>query len=124
MDLKRRNPWLALPESAPYVAPDDGETLRRFSPRLRGPFALQLDLLPQPWTGDIERAEILMLALNPGYAEADREDLRDHAYAAEWKAALSFSTRTPFYVLDPAFEATGGGRWWVRRLRDLIGIAG
>ena len=118
------NPWLNLPESAPYVAPDDAEMLERLSLRLRGPFAMQLDLLPQPWTGDIKRAEILMLALNPGYAEADREELRNHDYADQWKAALSFCTRTPFYFLDPAFKATGGARWWARRLRDLISIVG
>lgn len=124
MAIRAHNPWLDLPEAVPYVVREDAEVLKRLGPRLCGPYALQLDLLPQPWTGHIEKAEILMLALNPGYAEADREELRNRDYADQWKAALSFSTRTPFYFLDPAFKATGGARWWGRRLRDLIGVVG
>lgn len=118
------NPWLSLPEQAPYVVSDDADVLKRMSPRLRGPYALQLDLLPQPWTGHVENAEIVMLALNPGYAQSDREELRNPDYADQWKAALSFSTRTPFYFLDPVFKATGGARWWARRLRDLTSVVG
>ena len=31
---------------------------------------------------------------------------------------------TPFYFLDPAFAATGGGQWWRRRLRHVIDAVG
>lgn len=48
----------------------------------------------------------------------------DPDYAAQWRAALSFETRMPFYFLDPAFAQTGGGQWWRRRLRDLIDVVG
>jgi hypothetical protein len=36
----------------------------------------------------------------------------------------SWSSRTPFYFLDPAFKGTGGYQWWGRRLRDLIAVCG
>ena len=118
------NPWVDLPTSPPFVAPLDAPLLSGVSSRLQGRFALQLDLLPQPWTGSIHTAEVLMLALNPGFSEIDRVELKDHDYAEQWRHALTFRTRTPFYFLDPAFQSTGGFRWWHRRLRELIEVVG
>ncbi len=71
------NPWANLPSSPPFVGPADADILSRLGPRLQGKFALQLDLLPQHWTGNVNTAEILMLALNPGYSEQDHVKLRN-----------------------------------------------
>ncbi len=65
-----------------------------------------------------------MLALNPGFAAEDYTELQIPDYAEQWRLALSFGTRTPFYLLDPAFSQTGGYRWWLRRLRYLIEAVG
>ena len=119
-----QNPWLDLPPSPPFVAPADAESVTRLAPRLRGDYELKLDLLPQPWTGNFNTAEVFMLALNPGFAEVDYADLSDPDYAEQWRRTLSFSTRTPFYFLDPAFAGTSGYAWWHRRLRELIQIVG
>ncbi len=102
----------------------DAPFLSRLSPRLRDNYELKLDLLPQPWTGSIHTAEVFMLALNPGFSPDDSTELRNDDYAEQWRLALSFQTRTPFYFLDPAFKNTGGYRWWARRLRELIAIVG
>jgi hypothetical protein len=119
-----RNPWLDLPNSPPFVAPQDGESLRRADGLLTGKFELKLDLLPQPWTGSVNTAEVFVLALNPGFREEDYIDLKNPDYAAQWRLALTFETRTPFYLLDPAFRTYGGYLWWHRRLRDLIEVVG
>ena len=118
------NPWLTLPLSPPFVAPIDAPVLNRLSRHLQGRFELQLDLLPQPWTGNVNTAEILMLALNPGYSEQDRTDLRNPDYAEQWRLTLSFQSRTPFYFLDDAFRETSGHQWWRRRLQELIQVVG
>ena len=65
-----------------------------------------------------------MLALNPGFAEVDHQDLQNPDYAEQWRLTLSFQTRTPFYFLDPAFAHTSGFQWWHGRLRELIAIVG
>jgi len=124
MTLSIPNPWLALPASAPFVAPEDAKILASLRNPPRGDWALRLDLPPQPWTGNITTAEVLMLALNPGFAEADYVEFQHPDYASQWRLALTFQTRTPFYFLDPAFSMTGGSRWWRPRLRDLIEVAG
>ena len=114
------NPWLDLPASPPFIAPIDRPGL---TPLLRK-CDLKLDLLPQPWTGNVNTAEVFVLALNPGFRPTDYDHLRNADYAEQWRLALSFQTRTPFYFLDPALRGVGGGQYWQRRLRDLIAVAG
>ena len=124
MIMTSENPWVDLPDAPPFVAPVDVELLEKLAGKLTGPCELRLDLRPQPWTGSIHKAEVLLLALNPGHSDRDYEELRNPDYADQWRRALSFDTRTPFYLLDPAFAGYGGDLWWRRRLRDLIDVAG
>ena len=114
------NPWLAIPDQPPYIAPEDGDLLRRVANRLRDRYDLKLDLLPQPWTGNVNTADIFLLTLKPGFSHDDDIEIRDPDYHEQWRLALSFETRVPFYFLDPAFQGTGGYRYWNKRLRDLI----
>jgi hypothetical protein len=46
----------------------------RFPP---GRCELKLDLLPQPWTGNVNTAEVFMLALNPGFSPDDYLEVRN-----------------------------------------------
>ena len=69
-------------------------------------------------------AEVVVLALNPGFRTEDHADLQNRDYAERWRLALSFQTRTAFYLLDPAFRHTGGFLWWHRRMRDLSEVVG
>ena len=73
---------------------------------------------------NVATAEVLVLALNPGFHPDDLLDVRNPDYAEQWRLALSFATRTPFHFLDAAFRQTGGGRWWHKRVRELIEAAG
>lgn len=124
MRMSIQNPWLSLPASAPFVLAEDAKILGSLRHPPRGKCELRLGLPPQPWTGNVSSAEVFLLALNPGFAECDCAEFQNADYAVQWRLALSFGTRTPFYFLDPAFSTTGGGRWWRPRLRDLIAVAG
>ncbi len=86
--------------------------------------AMHLGLHPIPMLGDLSRAKIIFLLLNPGlkpgdyYAEQDRGNY--------WKA-LRRSTQQkltgveyPFLFLDPAFSWHSGFLWWTRKLRLII----
>ena len=48
------NPWLELPNAAPFVAPDDRDTLTRLAGRLVGAYELRLNMMAQPWTGHVK----------------------------------------------------------------------
>jgi hypothetical protein len=115
------NPWSALPAHRPYIAPCDRraiETVLAVSPEAQR--ELHFDVLPHPHAGDPNRARVLLLSLNPGWAETDRiEEDGVMDWAPELRSNLAFSATTPFFV-DPRFRATtGGGRWWTKRLRAL-----
>lgn len=86
--------------------------------------AFHLGLLPQPFMGDLKRAEIYILTLNPGYSPVDyfgeycvsgyREVLlrnlrQDHS-----------PHRLPNLFLDPQFAWSGGYEYWHSRLRGVI----
>jgi len=80
-------------------------------------------LVPKPYDGDLNRADIFVLQLNPGFNPAD--------YHAEWempeyRKRLERSVRQeldglefPFVALDPQFCWQPGFRWWERKLRDV-----
>jgi len=124
MNIPSGNPWVNLPDTPPFIAPDDAELVDRFSRRRQRDCALKLDLPPQPWTGSPAVAEVFALALNPGHSPQDYEDFRDPDYAGQWRLALTFSTRIPFYFLDPAFRGTAGYQYWACRFRDLSQVVG
>jgi hypothetical protein len=80
-------------------------------------------LLPSPYVGDVRRADILLLLLNPGFRPAD--------YYAEWDVP-EFRDRVtrnlyqrldgvefPFFLLDPRFCWHTGYRWWEGKLRKI-----
>jgi hypothetical protein len=61
-----------------------------------------------------------LLGLNPGYSATDpkwhsREDFR-RALLLNLKHELK---GYPFYPLDPAFQESGAGQWWHKRIRWL-----
>jgi hypothetical protein len=66
-----QNRWLNLPSTPPFVAPCDLEIVTKRSGLLRGDCELKLDLLPQPWTGNVNTANVFRLALNPGFSATD-----------------------------------------------------
>jgi hypothetical protein len=83
-------------------------------------------LYPHPFAGDLSRADIFLLQLNPGMNLAD--------YHVEWNgpAFRSIMTRNirqnlegvefPFWPLDPKLCGTTGFRWWESKLRDVCTI--
>lgn len=129
-------------KNPPFVHPDDRAVLfqyseskpdlptydfRRFvlSPRF-GAFSdprLHFSLLPVPYAGDLARADIFVLQLNPGLNFID--------YYAEWcmpefRQRLESNLRQrltkvefPFLYLDPQFCWHSGFRWWEGKFREV-----
>jgi len=121
----------------PYFHPDDREVLtrRRVLPQAELDFdrfvesprfgdskddQFHLSLIPTPYLGDLERADIFILSLNPGFNPAD--------YFAEYEVpefrrrrAQNLRQRLrrlrfPNMGLDPAFS--WHSRYWTEKLRD------
>lgn len=120
------NPWITVPSGPPFIADCDRELIvlvLSADPRARS--ELHFEALPEPYAGDPERATVVLLSLNPGWADTDRiENNPVEDWEAEARRNLTFSARTPFVHIDPRFrDKTGGGQWWSRRLRRLAEAA-
>ncbi|WP_375418202.1 hypothetical protein [uncultured Hymenobacter sp.] len=118
------NPWLALPNQAPFVLPQDAPFLDVHDAiRNPRPTAYRLHLPPLPFQGRPD-APVVLLGLNPGYAESD-ETLQTTPYFLETNFRNYRHDPTlpyPLFFLDPAIEGGvpgAGQQWWHRRLKPL-----
>lgn len=89
-----------------------------------GDTRLHLGLIPQPFFGDLERASVFLLLLNPGlgpddyFGEYQVPGFRDSLLA---NLRQDFSGRAlPFQFLDPQFAWHGGFDWWHSKLAQVI----
>lgn len=89
-----------------------------------GDTRLHLGLLPQPFCGDLRRAEVYVLLLNPGlgpqdyYGESEVPLYRD-ALLRNIKQSF-LGDEIPFLFLDPKFAWHGGFDWWHGKLAAVI----
>jgi hypothetical protein len=77
--------------------------------------------MPVPYCGDVNAASVIVLLRNPGYDAAGtlwqkraefRRALRSNLVHREQPFA--------FHLLNPAFAASPGGRYWRRALRAVL----
>lgn len=82
---------------------------------------LHLGLLPMPFVGNLERASIYILMLNPGVGP---HDYFGEYGLAEYSDALLRNLRqargSRMMFLEPVHSWHGGSRYWTRKLGDLI----
>lgn len=82
--------------------------------------SLHLDLLPQPFIGDIKKAKIIICSLNPGF---DKENYKDEEYIKEHikKQFSQDEDEHPsmFWLEnDENIKTTGGAKWWRKKLNQ------
>jgi hypothetical protein len=86
---------------------------------------LYLDGPPCPWVGRPDTVKVLLLTLNPGYVPGESEyDSTIPGHTEENLATLTFGSRVPNWCFDRRLSATGGFRYWTRKLRSLTEAVG
>jgi hypothetical protein len=110
-----RNPWHDLPQSPPYLLPDDAAVLARY-PRAKA--ELQLDLLPAPHQGWPDSAEVWLLTINPGGKTKDFEFGPE--FVRQRRRSLTFESDFPIFSLDSRWPAQAGYEYWTSRLQHFI----
>jgi hypothetical protein len=114
---KLSSPWHNLPKVPPYILPEDIERIRGH----RNFSNLRLDTLPGQVIGGLNNAEVVFLALNPGFDERDRTiNLKLPGYVEANSYNHSDPYSSPFYYFNAGFETTGGYEWWTRILKPLL----
>jgi hypothetical protein len=87
---------------------------------------LHLSLRPVPYLGNLARAKIFILLLNPGleyadYWAEDERQPREFRERLESNLRQSFDgVKFPFFKLDPQFCWCSGFKWWEGKLRETI----
>jgi hypothetical protein len=98
-----------------YVMGDD------FNARDSG--LLHTGLLPIPYLGDLQQANIFILMLNPGLGHHDyfaEENNQPYRKALIRNLRQQLDKRYPMPFLNPAFSWHGGGQYWISRLKPFI----
>jgi hypothetical protein len=91
---------------------------------------LHLSLIPIPYMGDIRRADIFILALNPGVHPADYwAETLEESHSRKFRERRISTLRQqlgsiefPFLGLDPAFSWHSGFFYWEKKLRELVSL--
>ena len=98
--------WKAFTGASGFGAPDDS--------------AFHLGLLPMPFLGNLRRASVFLVSLNPGLGPHDY--FGEH-HVTEYSKALLKNLRQDrdarFPFLDPAHAWHGGSAYWAPRLRGI-----
>lgn len=111
------NPWLNLPQIAPYILPEDLAVIKSH----KNFIGLRLDTLPEPLVGGLDNAQVIFLALNPGFTDSDVEvNMQLPEFIEGCRTNLHNPFTSPFYYFNGGLEATGGYKWWSARLKPLI----
>jgi|GEM_PF-1287158 len=108
------NPWATLPKNPPYLAPCDQDM------KLRDFYDLRLELLPQPYMGNLETAKVIILLLNPGYTTSESGvELQSGNLQRTLRENLD-PAKSKLFFIDDNFDWTAGGRWWKSKIGALL----
>jgi hypothetical protein len=119
------NPWDQLPESPPFVLPDDRDKVLAFNKKQEqkgSDHLLNLDVLPMPFIG-CEDAPVVLLGNIAGAGDSDLEDYTSRPeYADRMRKNLVHQNKDfPFYPMAPAPVPFPSHRdWWRLKLKYLL----
>lgn len=80
------------------------------------------NLWPSPYCGDIRKAKIFVLGLNPGFdCDYFYEENPEIAKVLEKTLAQDLdSEEYPFFVLNPKYSWIGGSKYWLQKLNGIV----
>lgn len=104
------NPWLKLPDTPPYVLPEDAAVFAH--PKFKDE-GYNFDAFPDPYVGNLDRAAVVFLSLNPGLTDDDIH-VTPHKpfFIRESHKNLAHQSDLPFLYLMEEMSDTHGYRWW------------
>lgn len=115
------NPWIKLPEQPPYLLPEDQPLVARHNKQVEAIYQFHPEVLPEPYLGRVD-APIVLLNANPGFSMETAPFFgQPHVQRFARCNLLHEKLEYPFFLLDPALDATqSGARWWSEKLKPLL----
>ncbi|WP_273524377.1 hypothetical protein [Mailhella massiliensis] len=115
------NPWLHLPHAAPFILPEDADSVAKFNERCHPDKKIHTELPPEPYAGRRD-APIVLLMRRPGYHPDDETYMLKYAaFAASMERTRAFEKQEyPFYHLNGKYPENPGFHYWNKRLKEPI----
>lgn len=114
------NPWpeVAKQKNPPYLAKCDREI------KLADFYNLRVELLPQPYLGNVGSAKVICLLLNPGCSGTeDNVELDCQRLQKALRDNLG-SSESRLVYLDDEFDWTSGGKWMRQKILNPLSAYG
>jgi len=125
-----KNPWNEFKEklidfeieNKDYLLKDDSETIRKFnesfkSDKIKELYQVHQEVHPYPYTGNIKKAEVILLATNPGFVDEEVETLyKNKSFQKECVENLFFQNN---YFVNNDKERVKYGDYWIKRTKKL-----
>lgn len=117
-----KNPWLALPTTAPYIAPADLEAINNFKHR----DLYNFELLPDPFVGNFASSKVIILSTNPRSQASDMANLQNPSFVSESLKSIRQEPDAKFFYMLDRFKNTDGWAWWLGtgkgngKLREIV----
>jgi hypothetical protein len=112
------NPWETLPDKPPFIARGDRLTL---ADPAYDSSDFRFDAFPDPFVGNLDKASVVFLALNPGFEPADIEiNLQNPYFIKESRLNLTHQSSVSFFYLMDELKDTFGYKWWRKLLNPIM----
>lgn len=118
------NPWKecvkTLKEEKDHYAKCDEEEIQKIAKRIANKKdkdgKIRLELPPQPFEGCVKNSKIVILTLNPGYKDGDKEQQSSDDFIKETTKCMLQKSNAKFFSLMDKFEKDNHYDWWNRNL--------
>lgn len=120
------NPWEKLEKnSSEFILQEDRQIIKEFnSKNSKEEFKIHTDILPFPFVGNVLEAPIVLLMLNPGYEQQERDNGFYNEFKDIFWKQLNHKydeMEYPYYCLNPVIFSYSD--YWPKRLKKaIIGI--
>lgn len=119
-----KNPWIEFVENLEetnLVLKEDKAVIDRFNQSTNETFKVHREIMPAPFMGNVQSAQILLLLLNPGYDE--KEEIKGYykEYKPYWKNEIQHIQsipELPLFCLDQKYIEYSD--YWNNKLKPLI----
>lgn len=111
------NIWTDITENEPYLAKEDEKVIdaRCLSVQKTDDLTdFRFDFLPQPWWGNIENPCVIVLALNPGIDETEKED------EEKYKDKILLNLKGKDTINWMSEGKSSGHKWWNNTFKEII----
>ena len=118
--MAAKNPWISLigRSKPPYLADCDKDA------KLVDFWNLHLELVPKPYFGNIKKAKVVMLLLNPGFDEQESGVELNSSRLKTAQLSNLDPEKSRIFYLEDEFDWTAGGKWLREKLKPLIDTVG